>query len=320
MKKKNLSVIANLLATCTLLTACGGVTQPVASTEQTEPMKNIYQKTDPAEDDTLNVLMIGASFCYYYTDELWGMLDSAGIKARICNVYYSGCSIQKHWTWWKNNEANYDFIVVDEKGRHETNLVNLEYCLAQYNWDIISWQEAPTQIRTEGVQQHLLTTKTARTELWGYIMEQFPMSRYFWHQTWASQVGYDRNGYKMETAEQQQGYHEMIRDFAVAVSEEHALTRVPSGEAWQLARANPAVGDILCNRLKDGGDFYHDGDIGGGQYLNACTWFEVITGQSCIGNTFRPNYSLVTQDMSLSEEMVTALQESAHQAVAEATS
>ena len=55
-------------------------------------------------------------------------------------------------------------------------------------------------------------------------------------------------------------------------------------------------------------DTSHDGDIGGGQYLNACVWFETLTGQSCVGNAFRPDYEL-------SEEMITMLQNAAHIAV-----
>ena len=72
-----------------------------------------------------------------------------------------------------------------------------------------------------------------------------------------------------------------------------------------IARANELVGDTLCLE-----DMYHDGDVGGGQYLNACVWFEVLTGKSCIGNTWRPSYEL-------SEERITQLQLAAHQAVAE---
>ncbi|MBQ3075094.1 MAG: hypothetical protein IJC26_03410, partial [Clostridia bacterium] len=40
------------------------------------------------------------------------------------------------------------------------------------------------------------------------------------------------------------------------------------------------------------GDWTHDGDVGGGQYLNACIVFEVITKRSCVGNTFEPDYTL----------------------------
>ena len=34
----------------------------------------------------LNLLMIGSSFCYYYVEELFGMLEAVGIPANICNV------------------------------------------------------------------------------------------------------------------------------------------------------------------------------------------------------------------------------------------
>ena len=61
----------------------------------------------------------------------------------------------------------------------------------------------------------------------------------------------------------------------------------------------------------------HNGDVGGGQYLSACVWFETLTGRSCIGNTFRPVYTHNGQEYTLSEELVTILQQAAHQAVAE---
>jgi len=78
-----------------------------------------------------------------------------------------------------------------------------------------------------------------------------------------------------------------------------------------LVRYDPLINDTLCMRLSvnnGAGDHYHDGDIGGAQYLNACVWFEVLTGQSCIGNTWRPDYHL-------SEEKIALFQQGAHQAV-----
>jgi hypothetical protein len=58
--------------------------------------------------------------------------------------------------------------------------------------------------------------------------------------------------------------------------------------------------------MVEAGDNQHDGDIGGGQYLSACVWFEVITGKNCIGNLFRPGYPLP-------EEKILTLQQAAHQ-------
>ncbi len=281
-------------------------------------MKNIYQKTDPTQDDILNILMIGSSFCYYYVEELHGMLEAAGIKANVCNVYYSGCPLENHWTWWKNGEAHYEYYITNDDGRVKTVDTNLEWCLQQQNWDIISLQEATVKIYTPGAAAHLETSKQWRTELWEYLKEQFPMSRHFWHQPWARQVGIAFNGIVTESAEQQQYNADQVKEYAIAVCKELDLERVNTGDAWQIVR-NEHGYDKLCARIGKGenneGDGSHDGDWGGGQYLNACVWFEVITGQSCIGNTFRPKYLSGAEDLSLSEDMIQMLQKSAHKAV-----
>lgn len=306
--KKLLALILSLTCIMALLPACGGQTQETTP-EETTLSTNIIQKQDPSQDNTLNILMIGSSFCYYYVEELWGMLDAVGIKAKVCNVYYSGCPLVSHWEWWKSGEANYDFYVTDENGRVRTEKTNLEYCLQQGNWDIISLQESTSNIRSGGADVHILTTKTYLTDLWGYIKEQFPMSRYLWHQPWSYQIGYDRNGYQMRDINQQLADTLPVKDYAIKVCKEFQLERVNTGEAWHIVRQGGY--DNLCARksINNGvGDYYHDGDIGGGQYLNACVWFEIITGQSCIGNTYRPDYTL-------DEELIGKLQQAAHQAV-----
>ena len=145
------ALLALILALGTILTACRGAAEPTEATQ----MENIYQKSDPSQDDSLNILMIGNSLCYYYVEELYGMLKAAGIKANVCNIYYSGCTIQQHWTWWKNGESNYDFFVTNENGRVKTAGTNLEWCLQQQNWDVISLQEASGGVLKTTAQQHL---------------------------------------------------------------------------------------------------------------------------------------------------------------------
>ena len=73
--KRFTAIFALILALIILLTACGGDAEPTEATQ----MQNIYQKSDPAQDDTLNILMIGNSLCYYYVEELYGMLEAAGL-------------------------------------------------------------------------------------------------------------------------------------------------------------------------------------------------------------------------------------------------
>jgi hypothetical protein len=309
MKKRILCLILSLLLCISLFSACAA--KEGEATQQGGETMEIMQKEDPSKDDTLNILMIGNSFCYYYVEELYGMLTAAGYKdVNVCNVYYSGCPLESHWKWWKSGEANYSYYTTNESGRKGIENVNLEYCLQQQNWDVISLQESSSKVRASGgVQAHLEKSKLWCTELWGYLKEQFPQSRYLWHQTWAYQVGYDRNGYQMTDLAQQETDMQVQKDFALALCKEYNLERVNSGEAWQIVRQDGY--DNLCarNSVNGGeGDYYHDGDIGGGQYLNARIWFEALTGQSCVGNTWRPPYML-------DETLIVTLQQAAHKAI-----
>ena len=272
--------------------------------------KSIMQKSDPAQDDVINVLMIGNSFCNGYVEELYGIAKAAGVNMKVCNLYYPGCTLSQHWTWWKLNEKRYQYFETDANGRRKVlDPTNLKTCLARENWDVISFQQGSSQVRTT-VEDAKDKAYKYLTDLLNYAKEQFPQSTFYWQQTWAYQVGYDRNGFVVDTVEKQTAMANLLHEFSIGLCKDFNLSRIPSGDAWHYARQDSRVGDVLCNR-GEGGDNYHEGTTGGGQYLNACVWFETITGQSCIGNTWRPD------DYSLSEEMIPALQAAAHRAVAE---
>jgi len=271
----------------------------------------------PVKDDVLEILMIGSSYCYYYVEELWGLLDAAGIKARVCNVYYSGCKLNQHYNWWINNESMYQFYVTDENGRKGTNNVSLEYCLAQGDWDFFSLQQSNGPIRNDGPAQHLENVAVYTDALIPYLRQEFPNSEFLWHQTWTPQIGYDRDGYKVTSAEQQRQNTAISKEFALLICQKYNARRVNTGEAWQIVRDGGY--DNLCARLavnNGEGDYYHDGDIGGAQYLNACVWFEVITGQSCVGNPYAPVYTHNGKTYTLDADFIATLQNAAHEAVA----
>ena len=108
---------------------------------------------------------------------------------------------------------------------------------------------------------------------------------------------------------------------------------VNTSDAWIAARANEELVAMLpygglCARKgensfgdkrEDAGDGYHDGDIGGGQYLNACVWYETLTGNSCVGKTFEmktynndKNSAAYAPKYELNADFVALLQEAAH--------
>lgn len=319
-------MIALVLLLATLLPSCSAgleapvVTEPPKKTttekkteekkeeKETEP-EPILQDYDPAEDDVVNILLIGNSFTYYYVEELYGIAKTAGIKMKVCNVYYSGCSLKQHWTWLNSNEPKYQYFETDGSGRSKYESYTLKMCLRQENWDVIGFLGGAKSYAGD-LQKAKDSNYKYITGLLEYVQEQFPMSKLYFQEVWAYQVGYDRSGFKVETAEFQAELARWNHEFAVAVCNDFPMTRVPCGTAWQYARQDSRVGDKLCNRGKKS-DNYHEGEEGGGQYLNACVWFEVLTGQSCIGNTWRPD------TYALSESQITGLQQAAHRAVAE---
>ena len=312
-------ILCLLLAICLMVpmfAACGKFgpadepTQTTAQTEPPLPTEPPMQTSDPAQDDTLNILLIGHSFCYYFTDELYGMLTAAGIKARVCNLYDSGCLLETHHQRWLNDSADYpEFVTIDENGRQSVTDVSLRQALATQNWDVISLQPGiDFYNRTAAIM--LQDTEVARKELIGFLKQQFPASQFYWHQFWAFQIGYQQQGdYTVNYDTDQDMYYKEVLYFAKQTCQEYDLKRVNTGYAWQLVRKGGY--DDLCNRLS-GNDRYHDGDIGGGQYLNACVWFEYLTGQSCLDNTYRPT------EYELTEELMQTLREAAHQAVEDA--
>lgn len=263
----------------------------------------------------VKLLMIGNSFCYYYVKELYGMAKAVGIDMEVCNVYYSGCSLKQHWTWLEEGAANYEFFITNENGRHKEKPCDLNHCLEAREWDVISLQTASASYRYK--QEDTITgAEPYIGNLYGYLRERFPNARYLWHHTWSSQKGYqcptDATNVVLDEETQNQRA-ENAAYFANYACEKYQVDEVPSGLAWQLARADECIGDTLCNRVNSEGvdntDNHHDGNVGGGRYLNACVWFEVLTGLSCIGSTYMPDYELDVDKMRI-------LQQIAHEAVA----
>ena len=303
-----------LIAALMLLSGCSSA---APAPETTEAPKDIYQKTDPGEDGILNILMVGNSGCFYYVEELHGMLATVGIQANVCNVYYDGCKTSQHWTWWKTGESKYDYFTTNDQGRVKTEGVNLEWCLQQQNWDVISLHEGGmADLRSSTVEVSIEKRHTYLFDLYGYFHEQFPYASLYWQEPAAYQVGYAKN-FTISTLEEQQKDTKIFRDLSIAIAKKYNVGWIPRGDAAIIVREGGY--DNLCARLGKGanneGDYYHDGDWGGGQFLTASVWFEVLTGESCIGNSYRPLY-MDDPALSPSEELILMLQKAAHEAVA----
>ena len=312
--------IALVLLLALGLTAC----TPAAQTPTEPEIKPNWEAMELGNENVRNILMIGNSLCFFFCDELYGIAKADGIELVVANLYKSGGKLQEHVEAKRDLLPQYQYITNDINGRTVTHDATIQLALEAQKWDVITLQQNyPPELAVKLETVTAFTDKYAK-KLYDALKQEHPEAIFFWHQTWAKQVGYlgDPTEHNKQTnyadvppekqvldVQKQTLNYEVIRDSSKQICLENNVPLIPTGDAWQLARADERIGDVLCNRASDGGDGTHDGDIGGGQYLNACVWYEVVLRKSCIGNTFRPSYDL-------SEEKIAALQRIAHQAVA----
>ena len=290
---------------------------------------NAYAFETPEEDDVLDVLLIGNSWCYYYVEELHEMAKIAGVKLRVCNLYYSGCPMINHVNWWRNGDKKYQYFEAVDGGKVETKGVSLEWALQQHNWDVMCLLTSSSEVRNYTVEGSLAVHREPRNILYGYLRDQFPNADLYFQQGWSYDIGHTRDdGYVMADLEQQIELTARSRDIATGVCAENNVGRANVGDAWELYRTacnEAGISHCLTARLGNSkltgephsGDGSHDGDIGGGQLLNAAVWFEILTGLDCRDTGYAPVYTYGGETYTLSDTMVEMLYDAAHKAVTE---
>jgi len=297
--------------------------------EQEEVPEN---REDPKGDGELNVFFVSNSTCYYFTDELYGLLTAAGYEnVTLALAYYSGCPLEKHYNWLRQDHAGYQLRIVDERGISMKSDYSLRMAMNIKNWDVISFDNNAASFGSGEASKAIDVAEPYFGKLHEYMKKNFPDARLFWHEVWASELGCVKSTFQVDSVEKRTRIYQAKRDVMHHMMQEYGVEGVPTGDAWEKVRDLPLFTTplpqlsgtdrfTLCTRIVKGAvkdDFGHDGDIGGGQYLNACVWFEILTGKSCLGNSFRPKYELDGKDLSLTEEKISVLQNAAHQAVAE---
>ena len=329
--KRFIRLLALLLAFLFLFSACGAPSDEVVDTsgsdtkapegseEDTGDQKELEIYIEREDKEVKNILMIGNSFCFYYVEELCGIAKADGYELNVANLYKSGAPLSVHYNSFMNDTKDATLYLTNSQKRREWGPHTFKEALDFANerlggdWDVISLQGNSYYAWLGDLEQHTSNSLTYAEKLYDYIRETHPDATLYWHQMWAYEVGYNQGENKqVKTVEHRTSMYEIRKAASYTIAEKTGVRIMPTGDAWEIARKNALIGTTLCQRksVKNGeGDYYHDGDIGGGQYLNACVWYEVLMGESCVGNTWRPTYDL-------SEEKIAILQAAAHDAVA----
>ena len=246
--------------------------------------------------ETIRILAIGNSFSEDAVENyLYNLGQTDDVTFIIGNMYIGGCSLELHWSNANSDAKAYSYRKINASGAKTTTAnVSIAEAVADENWDYISFQQV-----SQNSGQYA-TYFPYLTDLKAYVasLATNPQVKYMLHATWAYAQVNSHGGFANYGNNQTTMYEAIVDAASSAATTAGINIVVPSGTAIQNARTS-FIGDNFCR------DGYHL-DLGVGRYTAASTWYEKLTGNSVVGNTYTAG---------LSASYVDIAQNAAHSAV-----
>lgn len=278
---------------------------------------------------TVRLLTVGNSFSRNATRYLKDLATAGGHTLVHQPIVVGGASLQLHAEKAQKHEQD-----ANDKDGLYANGRSLLQELAAERWDFVTIQQA-------SIKSHDLNTyRPYAGQLRDFIQKHAPQAQLLVHQTWAYRCDDPRFGVKSpkpgEPATQEAMYQGLTNAYRTIAAELGARL-IPVGDAFHRADSDPQWGyrpDTKFDfknlqppalpdqthslhvgwrwaKQKDGQTkFSMDGHHANtaGEYLGACVFYEVLFGDSVVGNTFVPP--------GLDSVYARFLRETAHEAVA----
>lgn len=227
--------------------------------------------------DTLKILAIGNSFSEDAVENnLWELLDAAGIPAVVANLYIGGCTLERHYRNSVADAPEYRYRKVVGGKTQERNGVRMSEALSEEKWTHVSFQQA------SGVSGLYATYDPYLKDLITYVKGFVPAgTTLVFHQTWAYSADASHREFPVYGRNQARMYRYIVNAVSSALADHPEITLlVPSGTAIQNARTS-TLGDTF-NR--DGFHLeYHYG-----RFTAACAWYAALTGLRASDNPWKP--------------------------------
>lgn len=233
---------------------------------------------DPEDDGTIRILAIGNSFSEdALEDHLYAIAKANGTNIIIGNLYIGGATLAQHVNNVKTNSNAYSFRKIDMEG-NKTTVANtsIATALASEKWTHISFQQESSNSGMFDTWQQSLA------ELYNYVAPRAknPDVKFILHQTWAYAQNSTHEGFNNYDKDQLKMYAAILD----AVEKAKDLVKidlvVPAGTAIQNGRTSV----VEDNFTRDG---YHL-SMPLGRYLASATWYQALTGDNVVGNTYKP--------------------------------
>ena len=236
----------------------------------------------------MKVLAIGNSFSQDAMRYLHRIAKADGTELKTVNLYIGGCPLSKHYENMNNDAAQYEF---EFNGENTGIKVSIKQALQSDIWDAVTVQQVSNLSCNYDTYQPYLDA------LDKYITIHAPKAEHLVHQTWAYEQGSDRLCKELGYTYQSEMFNDIKSSYNKAAASMGDVRIIPSGETMQEL--------IKAGVDKIHRDTFH-AHLGIGRYAIALTWYEILTGNSAIGNKFRDF------DVEVSENDIKIAQECAH--------
>jgi len=284
-----------------------------------------------AEGRTVRILTIGNSFSRNATNHLDDLAKAGGHTLIHRPIVVGGASLELHATRARKHEAD----PADKAGLY-TNGRSLKDELLAEKWDYVTIQQASIKSHDPATYQPFAKW------LADDIAKHVPTAKLLVHQTWAYRVDDPRftkpSGKPGEPRTQEEMYRGLTNAYR-SLAADLGAGLLPVGDAFFLADTDATWGfqpDTAFDpklakaptlphqthslhvgwrwvKPKEGGEAKltmdgHHANLAG-EYLGACVWYEVLFGESVVGNAYIPE--------GIAQDHARFLQMTAHRAVAE---
>ena len=278
-----------------------------------------------ADAKTVRLLTIGNSFSQNATQYLGALAKAGGHELIHTPLAIAGAPLELHATMARKHAQD----PLDKSGLYSTGR-GLQEELQSDKWDFVTIQQASI------LSHDLATYRPYARRLYDLIRTNASQAEMVMHETWAYRCDDPRFAAKApkpgEPATQEAMYQGLTNAYRT-IAGQLGVRLLPVGEAFHLADTDPKWGyhpdpefnpkiaqspalpdqahSLNVGWHRDGKRLNFDGHHAStaGQYLGACVFYEVMFGESVVGNGFIPK--------RLDPDYARFLQETAHRAVLE---
>ncbi len=251
----------------------------------------------------VKVLAIGNSFSDDARTFIPQIAAASGADIVIGNLYIGGCSLERHDQNISTDAPAYDYSKTGAPSR----CASVREALEEENWDFVTMQQVS---HSSGLYE---TYQPYLGRLSDYIKRYAPQAEQLIHETWAYEQNSDHNGFVTYDRDQFKMYMALKNAYDQAALSLGGVRVIPSGDAFQIARANPLF-DVERGGRSLNRDGFH-ASLTHGRCLIGLVWVETLTGLDMRENSFVPSLH-DHPDLTPSDEEMRVLRNAAHTAVA----